>query len=134
MKGTTIYFRFRYKIYNKTYYLPFPMKKLYSTLFLILTFSILVSSCGEADPNAGFPLDKQYWNPDDYTSVIHKINYETPEGAEYPRFDDPTTSPIIKKMTDHENYKVILEDKERGVKNRNEISDLFMTNYKNMYT
>jgi hypothetical protein len=109
------------------------MKKLFSTLLLLFTLSILWSSCGEADPNAGFPLDKQYWDPDDYVSVIHKINYETPDGEDYPRFDSPAKSGIIKKLTDHKNYEVILKDKERGVKNRNDISDMFMTSYKNMY-
>lgn len=109
------------------------MKKLYSTLFLLISLSILWTSCGETDPYAGFHLEKQYWSPDDYTKVIHKINYETPEGEEFPRFDNPANSEIIKKLTDHANYEVILKDKERGVKNRNEISDRFMTCYKNMY-
>jgi hypothetical protein len=88
---------------------------------------ILLISC-----QGRFPTDKRYWDTNDYYQVIREIEYKTPKGEEYPRFSNPETAVVIHKLLDPENYKVILEDPELGVKYKSEISTEFFDRYKNL--
>src|SRR5215510_12331116 len=97
--------------------------KAFSFLVLLLFFG----SCSER-----FPMDKRYWTPEDYEKVIFEIEYNTPEGEEFPRFAEPESATVIRKLVDAENYKVTLEDSELGLNFRNEVSQEFFTNYKNL--
>lgn len=102
------------------------MNKLTSILLIVF---FLANACN----TNRFPLiEKRYWTPDDYHEVITEIDYRTPEGEEYPRFANPETAPVIKKLVDAENYKVVLEDPELGLNYKAELSGNFFEQYQIM--
>jgi hypothetical protein len=100
-----------------------------STHFIYLIFLITFSSCSN---ESRFPTEKRYWSPEDYNSVIYEIGYRTPQGEEYPRFSNPETALVIKKLVDTENYKVILDDSSLGLNHRNEVAQAFFEQYKDL--
>jgi hypothetical protein len=79
-----------------------------------------------------FPVNKRYWDSKDYGDVILKISYGTPDGEEFPRFSNPETSIVIRKLLDAENYRVILEDSELGLNYRNEEGQKFFNHYRDL--
>lgn len=72
-----------------------------------------------------FPTEKRFWTPKDYEKVWRELNYNTPKGEEYPRFSDPETAEVVRKIIDSQNYKAILEDSELGLNYRSEVSQEF---------
>lgn len=72
-----------------------------------------------------FPVDKRFWTPDDYRKVWYEINYKTPKGEEYPRFSNPETAAVVRKIVDRENYSTILEDPELGLNYKSKVSQEF---------
>jgi hypothetical protein len=72
-----------------------------------------------------FPTEKRFWTPDDYEKVWHELNYKTPKGEEYPRFSNPETAEVVRKIVDPQNYEAILEDSELGLNYRSEVSQEF---------
>jgi hypothetical protein len=79
-----------------------------------------------------FPVEKRFWTPDDYYQVWHELNYNTPEGEEYPRFSNPETAEVFRKIVDRQNYEVILEDSQLGLNFRNEVSQKFFDHIKDI--
>lgn len=98
-------------------------------IFLSLLFLGLVS-CKE---ESKFPLDKKYWDVEDYDNVIREIKYANPD-EKLPTFDDPETKPIVEKFTDEENFKVVLDDNQLGLKHRSEIGQQFFNKWRDMVT
>jgi hypothetical protein len=89
------------------------------SLLMVFTFATLFAC------ESRFPVDKRFWDPNDYRKVWHELNYETPKGEEYPRFSNPETAEVVKKIIDRQNYEVILEDSELGLNYRSEVSQEF---------
>ncbi|TRZ43992.1 hypothetical protein [Robertkochia solimangrovi] len=79
-----------------------------------------------------FPLDKRYWDLVDYEASILELNYGYDTDEKLPNFNDPETRLIVEKLTDHQNFKVVLDDEELGLKHRNEYAQKFFTQWKNM--
>lgn len=96
---------------------------------LILFICFIFSNCTS---NSKYPTDKRYWTPEDYSTVIYHLTYGIEPDEKLPTFADPSTSIVIKKLTDHENYKVVLEDKELGLNHRNEVASSFFSKVKDM--
>lgn len=97
--------------------------------FLSLLFLSLIG-CKE---ESKFPLDKKYWDVEDYDYVIREIKFANPD-EKMPTFDDPETKLIIEKFTDEENYKVVLDDNQLGLKHRSEIGQQFFNKWRDMVT
>jgi hypothetical protein len=72
-----------------------------------------------------YPMDKRFWTPEDYRKVWYEINYETPKGEEFPRFANPETADVVRKIIDPQNYTSVLEDNELGLNYRSKISGEF---------
>ena len=96
---------------------------LFAFLFLCLT------SCKEENK---FPLEKKYWDITDYDNVIREIKYGTKPDEKLPTFDNPETKLLVEKLTDEENFKVVLDDNALGLKHRNEIAQQFFEKWKDM--
>jgi hypothetical protein len=79
-----------------------------------------------------FPVEKRFWDPEDYKKVWHEIDFKTPKDEQYPRFSDPETAEVVRKIVDEQNYKTILEDPELGLNYRSEVSQEFFQNIKNI--
>jgi hypothetical protein len=77
-----------------------------------------------------FPVEKRFWTPDDYEEVWNELNYNTPKGEEYPRFSNPETAEVVRKIVDPRNYEAILEDSELGLNYRSEVSQEFFEHIK----
>jgi hypothetical protein len=104
------------------------MKNLYFLTLLII--SIIFISCSEN--KSKYPLEKPYWTPSDYNSVINTIKYlDNPEEG-FPTLDNPETRLIVEKLTDENNYLVVVNDNELGLKHKNEIASDFFEKYRNM--
>lgn len=86
----------------------------------IILFTTVLVSC-----ESRFPVEKRFWTPEDYKKVWHELNYETPRDEEYPRFSDPETSEVMRKIVDPANYEAILEDSELGLNYRTKVSEDF---------
>jgi hypothetical protein len=97
-------------------------------LLLIIT-SILLINCGSEER---FPINKRYWTPDDYTSAISELNYGYKDDEKLPTFDDPVSRKIIQKITDQENFLVILDDSELGLKYKNDVAEKFFAEWRRL--
>jgi hypothetical protein len=97
-----------------------------SNLFKVFTISLslmLFISC--SSEKSKFPIEKRFWDVNDYKNAIWEIKYNSNEGDKYPSFNDSENSVVIQKITDHENFKVVLDDSKLGLKYRNEIAQEF---------
>jgi hypothetical protein len=79
-----------------------------------------------------FPLDKRYWDTADYDKAVLELRYGYKDDEKKPTFDNPETRIIVEKLTDHQNYKIVLEDKELGIKHRNDVATAFFNEWKDM--
>lgn len=100
------------------------------TIFFALLF-LCFTSCKEENK---FPVEKKYWDVEDYDYVIREIKFGTKPDEKLPTFDNPETELLVEKLTDTENFKIVLDDKELGLKHRNEIATQFFEKWKDMRT
>lgn len=91
---------------------------------VVIFFALLIifSSCKTENK---FPIDKKYWDIEDYEKVILEIKYGTKPDEKLPTFDNPETRLLLEKLTDEENFKVVLDDQELGLKYKNEFAEKF---------
>jgi len=104
------------------------MKHIYFLIILVIT--LFTISCSEQANK--FPIEKPYWTPSDYSSVINTIKYLGEPEEEPPTFNDPETRLVIEKLTDENNYLVVVNDDQLGLKHRNEVVSDFFEKYRNM--
>lgn len=79
-----------------------------------------------------FPLDKRYWDIKDYDKAVLELRFGYENDEKLPTFDNPESRIIVEKLTDHQNYKIVLEDEELGIKHRNEVATAFFNKWKDM--
>jgi hypothetical protein len=79
-----------------------------------------------------FALDKRYWDTKDYDKAVLELRYGYENDEKLPTFDNPEQRRIVEKLTDHQNYKVVLEDQELGINHRNEVATAFFNEWKDM--
>ena len=91
--------------------------------FIILSSLFLVVSC--SDINNKFPTEKRYWSIEDYENVVRELKYNYKPDEPLPSFDDSETRIIIEKLTEEENFKVVLNDNELGLSHKNENAQRF---------
>jgi hypothetical protein len=94
---------------------------------LVLLVCIISFGC-----QSRFPMDKRFWGPEDYKEVWLEISFRTPQGEEYPRFSNPETADVMRKIVDPQNYATILEDSELGLTYRNEVSHKYFEHFKDL--
>lgn len=98
---------------------------------LIISLLSCTFSCGGGKYN-DIPLDKRYWTPDDYDVVVFAIRYKSNPDESLPTFENPETRLILEKLTDSQNYLVVLDDSELGIKYRNEVAERFFSEWRDM--
>ena len=97
---------------------------------LLLALCVLILG-GCSGKYSDIPLEKRYWTVEDYETVIHKIRFQNDE-EELPTFDNPETRLILEKLTDEQNFIVVLDDETLGVKYRNEVGSIFFDEWRSM--
>lgn len=80
-----------------------------------------------------FPLDKRYWDVNDYDDAILELRFGYEDDEKKPTFDNPEQRIIVQKLTDEQNFKIVLEDKELGLKHRNDVATEFFNHWKDMH-
>ena len=105
------------------------MKRIKHTIFLLIAVLVLTNCESEKHE---FPVDKRYWDLNDYDKVILELNYGYEPDEKLPSFDDPKTRIIAEKLTDQNNFNVVLDDEELGLKHKNKIAEKFFMEWKNM--
>ncbi|SMD35069.1 hypothetical protein SAMN04488029_2323 [Reichenbachiella faecimaris] len=95
-------------------------------LFILFSFML---SCGNG-VESRFPMEKRFWNPEDYKEVYREIRFNTPEGERYPELKNPDTAPVFKKLIDRQNYMAVLNDEQLGLSHRNEIASNFFDEFR----
>ena len=98
-------------------------------LFIVL-ICITYVSCGSSDRE--FPLNKRYWDTEDYHDVILELRFGYKDDEKKPTLDNPNETRIVQKLTDEQNFKVVLEDEELGIKHRNKIGSKFFDHWRDM--
>lgn len=99
-------------------------------LFLSI-LSLAILSCNEKEKHS-FPTEKRFWDAADYKAANLELNYGYDVDEKLPSFDDPSTRMILEKLVDHENYKIVLDDKELGIKHKNGVAEKFFLQWKDM--
>lgn len=102
------------------------------TLALVVFIGLLLTACTTKNNLKDIPLEKKYWNYEDYDNVVREIRYGTPENEKMPNYSDPETAPIISKLLDKENISIVLDDNQLGLKHRNEFSNNMFQVYKDL--
>ena len=100
-------------------------------IVIVLVFTILITNC-KTEKNE-YPLDKRYWDTNDYEGVILNLRFGYEDDEKKPNFDNPEQRIIVEKLTDEQNFKVVLKDKELGIKHRNAVATEFFNQWKNMH-
>lgn len=90
----------------------------------------LFTSCN--DKNEKFPIEKRYWDIEDYENVVREIRYNSNPDESLPKFSDSETSIIIEKLTDEENFRVVLNDKELGLSHKSETAEKFFETWRSL--
>lgn len=98
---------------------------------ILIPLLVILLGCGN-NPNSRFPMEKRFWTPEDYDEVTLQIQYYTPEGERFPELKNPVTSPVFKKMIDRQNFLVVLDDEQLGVRHRNEVASEFFNEYRDL--
>jgi hypothetical protein len=79
-----------------------------------------------------FPMEKRFWEPEDYKKVWYEVKYKTPKNEEYPRFSNPETADVMRKIVDPQNYTTVLDDSELGLTYRTEVSHKYFEHIKDV--
>lgn len=79
-----------------------------------------------------FPLDKRYWDTNDYDKAILELRFGYEIDEKKPTFDNPEKRLVVQKLTDVQNFKIVLNDNELGLKHRNNVAKKFFNHWKDM--
>jgi len=103
------------------------MKKI-NTLILFI-FSVIFVGCKE---EGKFPIEKRFWDTEDYQEVVRQLKYGYKDGETLPNLNDPETSIIVQKMLDQQNFNVVLDDSKLGLNHKNKVAEDFFSIWKDM--
>lgn len=98
-------------------------------LLIVLSIIFIATSCKTENK---FPTEKKYWDTDDYDNVVRELRFGIKPDEKLPTFDDAETKIIVEKLTDQENFKVVLDDSELGLKHKNEFGEKFFKIWQDM--
>ncbi len=79
-----------------------------------------------------FPVEKQYWDINDYNLVIRELRYGYQDSETKPTLDNLETGVVVRKLIDKQNYTVILNDSTINLRERNKFAHDFFDQWKNM--
>jgi len=103
------------------------------TKIRLIIFALLCTTLTQCSTEKHkFPLDKRYWDTNDYDKAVFELNYRYGDDEKLPTFNDADTRIIVEKLTDQNNFNIVLDDSELGLKYRNEIAEKFFKEWKDM--
>lgn len=99
-------------------------------IVLFVLISMIFINCNTEKHK--FPLEKRYWSLDDYEKIVWELNYRYEIDEKLPTFDSPKTRVVVEKLTNQENFNIVLEDDKLGLKHRNNVAEKFFNEWQNM--
>ena len=99
--------------------------------FTLAFICLLLTGC-KTEVAHEFPLEKRYWDTSDYDKAILELRFGYKDDEKKPTFDNPEQMLIVEKLTDEENFKIVLKDEELGIKHRNRVATNFFNHWKDM--
>ncbi len=99
--------------------------------FLLAFVCLTLTNCKTEEHE--FPLDKRYWDANDYDKVILELRFGYENDEKKPTFDNPEQRIIVQKLTDEQNFKIVLDDKELGLKHRNNVAKELFNHWRDMH-
>jgi len=96
-------------------------------IFLCVVASIAFINC---ETKERFPLSKRYWDVEDYKEAANELRFGYKSDEKLPTFDNPETRLIVTKLTDKQNFMVVLNDPELGLSYKNEIATDFFESWR----
>lgn len=100
--------------------------------YILLAFICLTLTNCKTEEHE-FPVDKRYWDTNDYRDAILELRFGYEDDEKKPTFDNPEQRIIVEKLTDEQNFKIVLNDKELGLKHRNDVATEFFSHWKDMH-
>lgn len=97
---------------------------------LVLLICLGFSNC--KNDNFDFQLNKRYWDLNDYDEAIRELRFGYKDDEKLPTLSDPEGRKIVLKLTDEQNFAVVLDDEELGLKHRNKVATDFFNHWTNM--
>lgn len=97
---------------------------------LVAFVCLLMMNCTTIEHE--FPLEKRYWDIVDYQDVIRELRFGYQQEEKLPTFKDPTNKIIVEKLTDQQNFNIVLTDSELGLNYKNDIATKFFNIWKDM--
>ncbi|CAM1340327.1 hypothetical protein [Tenacibaculum amylolyticum] len=104
------------------------MKK--NTVFIVLLLALSFTSCMTEKHN--FPVEKEYWDVNDYDKAILDLRFTYEDNETKPTLDHPEQRIIVEKLTNPQNFKIILDDNKLDFNQRNKIASEFISHWKDM--
>ena len=101
-----------------------------SKTLLLLTITTIFYNC--TGNNHNFPIEKQYWDINDYDQAILDLRFGYLDNEPKPTLDNPEKRIIVEKLIDKQNYKVILDDSSINLRERNKFAHDFFDQWKDM--
>lgn len=91
---------------------------------------VLIYSCNSLEDK--YPIEKRYWDNEDYKNVIRTLRFGIEPDEKIPSLTTSDKRVVFEKLVDEQNYKVVLDDQELGTKYRSEIASDFFLRWKDM--
>ncbi|WP_299679547.1 hypothetical protein [uncultured Tenacibaculum sp.] len=101
-----------------------------SNVFIVLLTAIYFISCSTEKHN--FPVNKEYWDVNDYDKVIFDLRYAYEGNETKPTFDNPEQRIVLEKLTNPQNYRVLLDNNKLNFNQKNKIASDFLSQWKDM--
>lgn len=99
-------------------------------IILLVVIILTLTNCSTEKHK--FPTEKRYWDTQDYAEVVRELKYGYETDEKLPTFDDPQKRIVVEKLTDPQNYAIVLDDKELGLKHKNNVAETFFLRWKDM--
>ena len=96
-------------------------------IFLCVLAGITLTNC---ETEERFPLSKRYWDIKDYEEVVNELKFGYKSDEKLPTLDNPETRLIVEKLTDQQNFNIVLNDKELGMSYKNEVAEAFFKRWR----
>jgi hypothetical protein len=106
------------------------MRKYHLTIFSLLV-TVFFSACGNKDDD-GFPMNKKYWTPEDYSAVNTELTSLKYNNKELPNLDNPKTAAVFEKIVDTTNITVVANDEQLGLEHRKEFTSNLFDQYRQL--
>ncbi|OBQ51994.1 hypothetical protein JJL45_02780 [Tamlana sp. s12] len=100
--------------------------------YLFLAICCLALTQCKTEEDHEYPINKRYWDVDDYDKAILELRFGYENDEKKPTFSNPEGRVVVEKLTDQQNFLVVLRDNELGLKHRNDVASEFFKHWQDM--